>query len=91
MERVKVPVSHFMNNGTYIKPLAVCFVGKQRPRGMSRLPLYKMPWLHSTTLHSTPQHCTLLSATNSASTSCSKQTMTALFSLKAEFVGKGRL
>lgn len=56
MVRLKVPVSHFMNNGTYFKPLAVYFDGEQRPRGMSRLPVDKMPWRHSTTLHSTA-HC----------------------------------
>lgn len=54
--RRKVPVSHFNINGTCFKPLMVCFVGEQKPRGMSRLPADKMPWRHSTTLHNTA-HC----------------------------------
>lgn len=40
-QKLKVPISNILDNGTYFKPLAVCLACEQRPRGMSRLPVDK--------------------------------------------------
>lgn len=62
---VKVPASHFMNNGTYIKPLAVCICRQADARGERHVFLLikclGVTAQHSTTLHTVKPHKLCLS------------------------------